>query len=69
VFRAVREAMGESEDILVGPNQAFSVPEAIRRAHRYADRGVGWLEEPVRADDLASHAAVARTCPRLPVQP
>ncbi len=68
VFRAVRGAVGESVDILVDPNQAFTVPEAIRRAHHYADWGVGWLEEPVRADDLAGHAAIARACPRLPVQ-
>lgn len=68
VFRAVRAAVGDAVDILVDPNQAFTVPEAIRRAHHYADWGIGWLEEPVRADDLAGHAAVARACSRLPVQ-
>ena len=68
VFRAVRGAVGESVAIMVDPNQAFSVPEATRRAHHYADWGVGWLEEPVRADDLAGHAAIARACPRLPIQ-
>ena len=67
VFRAVRGAVGDGVDIFVDPNQVFTVPEAIRRAHHYADWGVGWLEEPVRADDLAGHAAVARACPRLPV--
>jgi len=61
VFRAVRGAVGEGVDIFVDPNQAFTVPEAIRRAHHYADWGVGWLEEPVRADDLAGHAAIARS--------
>lgn len=68
VFRAVRGAVGEGVDILVDPNQAFTVPEAIGRAHHYADWGVGWLEEPVRADDLAGHAAVGRACQRLPIQ-
>jgi len=68
VFRAVHGAVGEGVDIFVDPNQAFTVPEAIRRAHHYADWGVGWLEEPVRADDLAGHAAIARACPCLPVQ-
>lgn len=43
------------------------MPEAIRRAHAYDDAGVAWLEEPVRADDLAGHAAVAAAT-RLPVQ-
>lgn len=68
VFHAVRGAVGEGVDILVDPNQAFTVPEAIRRAHHYADWGVGWLEEPVRAGDLAGHAAIARAVPRLPIQ-
>ncbi|MBV9655960.1 MAG: hypothetical protein JOZ42_15510 [Acetobacteraceae bacterium] len=68
VFRAVRSAVGDGTDILVDPNQFFSVPEAIRRAHHYADWGVGWLEEPVRAGDLRGHAEVARAVPRLPVQ-
>lgn len=67
VFRAVRGAVGDDVEIFVDPNQVFTVPEAIRRAHYYADWGVGWLEEPVRADDLVGHAAVARACPRLPV--
>lgn len=67
VFRAVRGAVGDAVDILVDPNQAFTVPEAIRRAHHYADWGIGWLEEPIRAGDLDGHAAVARAVPRLPV--
>lgn len=67
VFRAVRAAVGEDVGILVDPNQSFTVFEAIRRAHHYAEWGVGWLEEPVRAGDLAGHAAVARAVPRLPV--
>lgn len=67
VFRAVRGAVGDGVEIFVDPNQMFMVPEAIRRAHHYADWGVGWLEEPVRADDLAGQAAVVRAVPRLPV--
>lgn len=68
VFGAVRGAVGEAVAIMVDPNQAFTVPEAIRRARHYAEWGVAWLEEPVRAGDLAGHAAVARAVPALPVQ-
>ena len=67
VFRAVRGAVGNGVEVFVDPNQVFTVPEAVRRTHHYADWGVGWLEEPVRADDLAGHAAVGRAVPRLPV--
>jgi mandelate racemase len=68
VFSAVRQAVGDTVAILVDPNQAFTVPEAIRRARHYAEWGVAWLEEPVRAGDLAGHAAVARAVPALPIQ-
>jgi mandelate racemase len=68
VFEAVRAAVGPNVDILVDPNQAFTVPEAIRRARHYAEWGVGWLEEPVRADDLTGHAAIARAVPRIALQ-
>jgi mandelate racemase len=68
VFQAVRGAVGDAVEIMVDPNQAFTVPEAIRRARHYAEWGVAWLEEPVRAHDLAGHAAVRRAVPGLPVQ-
>ncbi|MGG5818520.1 enolase C-terminal domain-like protein [Falsiroseomonas sp. HW251] len=66
--RAVRAAVGDAVEILVDPNQAFTVPEAIRRARHYAEWGIAWLEEPVRAGDLAGHAAIRRAVPSLPVQ-
>lgn len=67
VLRAVRGAVGDGVEVFVDPNQAFTVPEAIRRAHAYDDSGIAWLEEPVQADDLAGHAAVAAAA-RLPIQ-
>jgi mandelate racemase len=68
VYAAVRSAVGDSVEIYVDPNQAFTVAEAHVRARHYAEWGVGWLEEPVRAGDLAGHAAIARATPGLPVQ-
>ena len=67
VLRAVRGAVGDGVQVFVDPNQAFTVPEAIRRVPAYDDAGVAWLEEPVRAEDLAGHAAIAAAA-RLPVQ-
>lgn len=68
VYDAVRSAVGPDIQIFVDPNQAFSLPEALLRARAYADWGVGWLEEPIRADDLTGHAAIRRACPGLPIQ-
>ncbi|HZD64490.1 MAG TPA: enolase C-terminal domain-like protein [Acidimicrobiales bacterium] len=50
---AAREAIGPATELLVDANGAFSRKQALRWAHRYADAGVTWLEEPVSSDDLA----------------
>jgi L-alanine-DL-glutamate epimerase-like enolase superfamily enzyme len=59
-LRAVREAVGDDFELLVDANQCFTVGEALRRAPRYADLGIGWLEEPLPADDLAGHVKLAQ---------
>jgi mandelate racemase len=68
VYDTVRRAVGTDVQIFVDPNQAFSLPEALIRAKAYAEWGIGWLEEPIRADDLVGHAAIRHACPGLPVQ-
>ena len=50
---AVREAVGDAFEIMVDANQAFTVAEARRRAHAYAQLGLAWFEEPLPAEDLA----------------
>ena len=57
---AVREAVGESYEIMTDANQAFSLCEAIRRAKVLEEFGIGWFEEPMPADDVGSHATLAR---------
>lgn len=58
-LRAVREAVGPGFELMVDANQGFTRGEALRRAPRYAELDVGWLEEPLPADDLAGHAQLA----------
>ncbi len=53
---AVREAVGDGFEIFTDANQKFNVDEAIRRAHAYEALGIGWLEEPLTADDISGHA-------------
>ena len=36
-------------------NQGFTLDEAIRRAGRFADLDLAWIEEPLPADDLDGH--------------
>ena len=60
-LRAVRKAIGPKVVLMVDFNQGLSVAEAIRRGRMLDDEGgVFWIEEPVRADDFAGCARVAR---------
>jgi L-alanine-DL-glutamate epimerase-like enolase superfamily enzyme len=52
---AVREAVGPGFEIFTDANQAFAVDEAIRRGRAYEGLNLGWLEEPLPADDIAGH--------------
>jgi L-alanine-DL-glutamate epimerase-like enolase superfamily enzyme len=58
---AVRDAVGEGFEIFTDANQAFNVDEAIRRARRYEAIDIGWLEEPLTADDLDGHVRLSRS--------
>jgi mandelate racemase len=60
-LRAVKKAIGPRVTLMVDFNQALSVAEAVRRGRMIDEEGgVLWIEEPVRADDYAGCAKVAR---------
>lgn len=56
---AVREAVGDSFEVMVDANQAFTVAEARRRAHAYEPAMLAWFEEPLPAEDLGGHVELA----------
>ncbi len=61
VLKAVKKQIGPQVTLMVDYNQGLSVAEAIRRGRMLDDEGgVYWIEEPVRADDFAGCARVAR---------
>jgi L-alanine-DL-glutamate epimerase-like enolase superfamily enzyme len=57
---AVREAVGPGLDIMIDANQSLTAAEAIRRAAAFEPFDIGWFEEPLPADDMAGHRALAR---------
>lgn len=59
-LEAVRAAVGPAFEIFTDANQAFNVDEAIRRARRYEACDIGWLEEPLPADDVDGHVRLSR---------
>ncbi len=57
---AVRDALGEGFEIMTDANQGFTLDEAIRRAERFRDLDLAWIEEPLPADDIDGHVRLSR---------
>jgi L-alanine-DL-glutamate epimerase-like enolase superfamily enzyme len=55
-----REVIGPDTELYVDANGGYGVGQAVRVAHRMAESGVSWFEEPVSSQDLAGLAAVRR---------
>jgi L-alanine-DL-glutamate epimerase-like enolase superfamily enzyme len=58
-LEAVRDAVGTGFELMVDANQAFTVAEALRRAYAMRDVMLAWFEEPLPAEDLGGHVALA----------
>ena len=58
---AVRAAVGPAFEIFTDANQAFRVDDAIRRARHYETIDIGWLEEPLTADDVDGHVRLSQS--------
>ncbi|HVZ50531.1 MAG TPA: enolase C-terminal domain-like protein, partial [Pseudolabrys sp.] len=65
--RAVRARIGEDVALMVDYNQALTLDEAMARGRALDDENIYWLEEPLRHDDYAGAAALARAL-QTPVQ-
>jgi mandelate racemase len=66
-IRSVRDAIGDSVDLMVDFNQAFGVGDALRRCHELDDEGLYWFEEPIDYSDVRGYATLAKTV-RTPLQ-
>jgi L-alanine-DL-glutamate epimerase-like enolase superfamily enzyme len=58
---AVRDAVGPRFDLMVDANQSMTATEAIRRARLFDGLDLGWIEEPLPADDIEGHVRLARS--------
>lgn len=57
----IREAVGQYP-LMVDANQGWTYAEAVRAVTRFRDLNLYWVEEPLRVDDVVSHARLrART--------
>jgi mandelate racemase len=67
VVRAIRSAVGPGVAVMVDYNQCLSVAEAKARIARLEGEGLGWIEEPVIAEDYPGMARIAQES-RIPIQ-
>ncbi len=58
--QAVRQRIGEDVALMVDYNQALSLDEALERGRALDQENIYWLEEPIRHDDYAGCARLAR---------
>lgn len=56
---AVRTVLGPERRLLVDANQRWDLDTATRAVEALAEHGIGWIEEPLRADDLAGYRELA----------
>ena len=52
---AVREVIGPDRELFVDANQRWNVDQAVTAVNALSQFDLGWLEEPLRADDLAGY--------------
>ncbi len=60
VVRAVRNRIGDGTGLMVDYNQALSVAQAAERGRMLDAENILWMEEPIRHDDYAGSARLAR---------
>jgi L-alanine-DL-glutamate epimerase-like enolase superfamily enzyme len=55
---AVRELIGPDIPLMVDANMRWTVEQAIRASHAFAEYGVFWLEEPTIPDDIEGYRVI-----------
>jgi L-alanine-DL-glutamate epimerase-like enolase superfamily enzyme len=52
LVRGARAGLGDEADLLIDAGSVWDARTALRRAERFKDFNIGWLEEPLNEDDL-----------------
>lgn len=67
IVGTVRQIIGPGIALMIDFNQSLDIAEARRRIAALAQFDLSWVEEPVRAEDLAGHAMLRQTA-GVPIQ-
>lgn len=66
LVRGAREGFGEQGRLLIDAGCVWDARTALQRAHRFADFGIEWLEEPLSPDDVDGYVWL-RDCSPVPI--
>ena len=55
LVHGAREGIGEQSDLLIDAGCVWDARTALKRAHSFAQYNIGWLEEPLREDDVSGY--------------
>jgi L-alanine-DL-glutamate epimerase-like enolase superfamily enzyme len=58
-----REAVGPNVELMLDANGAYTLPQALGLAERFAEQDVTWLEEPLSSEDLEGLAELRSRFP------
>jgi L-fuconate dehydratase len=58
--KMLRQAIGDSADLMFDANQHWNLADAIRMCHELAAFRPLWIEEPTHPDDVYAHAVLAQ---------
>jgi L-rhamnonate dehydratase len=60
MIKQIRAAAGEDMEIMIDAGQVWDTKTALRMAAMYENYGIGWLEEPVAADNMRGYRELSR---------
>lgn len=58
--RSIRKAIGEDTQLMIDIGHIWDVKTAIRRAKKFEEHGVFWIEEPLPPEDYQGYAELTR---------
>jgi L-rhamnonate dehydratase len=61
LVREARRGLGDEPDLMVDAGLSWDTKTAIKRAHRFSDFRIFWLEEPLHPDNLEGYARLSQS--------
>ena len=60
---AVRALIGDQTALMIDANMGWNLEQALARGQQLSEFDLGWLEEPLRPEDVVGHATLAAAMP------